>query len=101
MRGEANPSCEAGATVLAKVAQTLSLLYRRLAACGSQGDFQCPNARAPADWKSAIQQARGLRYEQANESAREGSQIAQPPVAAALFDLGKPAAQRVEQKDRC
>ena len=47
---------------LTEVAQTSGLLYRRLPACGLGASSRVPTLRATADYKSAIQQTRGLRY---------------------------------------
>ena len=47
---------------LNEVAQTSGLLYRRLPACGLGASSRDPTLRATADYKSAIQQTRGLRY---------------------------------------
>ena len=47
----------------APVAQTVCLLYRRLATCGSD-KVQTPHPRpCPADCQSAIRQVANLRYE--------------------------------------
>jgi hypothetical protein len=55
--------------IRASVAQASGLPYRRLPVCERRIKSRVPIASTPADYKSAIQQTRGLRYEM-----RPGSQ---------------------------